>query len=127
MQGTRTRLINAVRRSMIQRAELQRKIGTARDALKPGALVDRGKYRLSTAINDTAQAARDEFRANRLPITLAAIAGAVWLLREPIKEHAPRAAARLRDLIDGAVDTFRPADAGPTDDEILEDDDETAE
>jgi len=127
MPGTRARLINAVRRSMIQRAELQRKIGTARDAFKPAALVDRGKYRLSTAINDTAKVARDEFRANRLPITLAAIAGVAWLLREPIKEYAPRAASRLRDLVDGAVDKFRLGDAGPTDDEILENDDETAE
>ena len=75
MNGSRTRLINAVRHSMLQRAQLQRKVGVARDAFKPAALVSRGKYRVGEAVDDAAHVVRQEFRDNRLPITIAAVAG----------------------------------------------------
>ena len=51
MPRTRNRLIVAARRSMLQRAELYRRLDVARAAFKPGALVDRGKYRIGEAVD----------------------------------------------------------------------------
>ncbi len=121
---SRNRLINAARRSMLQRAELHRRLDVAQAALKPKALVARGKYRLDAKIDDTAQAVRQEFRNNRLPIALAAVAGVAWLFREPIKEHAPRLAQKVQDLAEAAIEKFRPATA---DEDLTEDHDETAQ
>jgi len=130
MGPSRTRLINAARRSMLQRSQLRRKLGVACDAFAPAALVGRAKYRVGETIDDTAQAVRDEFRRNRLPIALAAVAGTIWLLREPIKTHAPRFGRKLRDLADATLDRLRPdihdetADAAD-DEPLMEEDDET--
>lgn len=121
MAGSRNRLINAARRSMIQRAELSRKLGTARDAFKPKALLDRGKYRVRTGLEDAAHIAREEFRDNRLPIAIAAGAGLAWLFRDPIKAHAPRAAQKLREWIDAGARTLR---GGAAEQEETENDDE---
>jgi hypothetical protein len=100
MTGSRARLINAARRSMIQRAELHRRLDTARAAFKPKALLDRGKYRARASLDDAAYIVRQEFRDNRLPIAIAAGAGLAWIFRGPIKEYAPHAVRKLRDLID---------------------------
>lgn len=118
---SRNRLINAARRSMLQRAELHRRLDVAQAALKPKALFARGKYRLDAKIDDTAQAVRQEFRNNRLPIALAAVAGLAWLFREPIKEHAPRLAQKVQDLAEAAIEKFRPETA---DEDLTEDHDE---
>lgn len=129
MRPSRTRLINAARRSMIQRAELQRKLGIAGEAFKPKSLLDRGKYRIGAKVDDTAHAARQRFKDNRLPIALAAVAGALWLFREPIKEHVPRLGRKIQDLATGVADHFRPAtDVADEDDiEPLENDDEAVQ
>jgi len=130
MRPSRTRLINAARRSMLQRGELQRQLGTARDAFKPRALVGRARYRAGEKIEDTAQTVREEFRRNRLPIALAAAAGTLWLLREPIRTHVPRLGRKLRDLADGAIDRLRPdthdETADAVDDEVLMEEDDEA-
>ena len=123
MPGTRNRLINAACRSMLQRAELHRRLDVAKAAFKPGALVDRGKYRIGETIDDAAHLVRQEFRDNRLPIALAAVAGVAWLFREPIKQHVPKLAQKVQDLADAAMDKFRPDAA----EEHLEKDDEAAE
>lgn len=120
MPRTRNRLIAAARRSMLQRAELHRRLDVAKAALKPGALVDRGKYRLNAKVDDAAHAVSRQFRDNRLPITLAAIAGVAWLLREPIKNHAPRLTRKLQDMANAITDRLHPAEA--TTDEIYADD-----
>jgi hypothetical protein len=120
MAGSRGRLINAARRSMIQRAELRRKLNTAHDAFKTAALLDRGKYRARVGLEDAAHIAREEFRDNRLPIAIAAGAGLAWLFREPIKAHAPRAAQKLRALIEAGARRLR----GDTEQEETENDDE---
>ena len=125
MPGTRNRLINAARRSMLQRAELHRRLDVAKAALKPGALVDRGTYRLNAKFDDAAQAVQREVRNNRLPIALAAVAGVAWLLREPIKEHAPRLTRKIQDIADAITDRLHPAD--DTDAETYADDGETIE
>ena len=125
MARTRNRLIAAARRSMLQRAELHRRLEVAKAALKPGALVDRGKYRLNAKIDDTAHAVRQEFRNNRVPIALAAIAGVAWLLREPIKEHAPRLTRKIQDMANAITDRLHPADK--TADETYADDGEPIE
>lgn len=109
MRPSRARLINAVRRSMIQRAELRRKLHVAGDALKPKSLLDRGKYRVGEKVDDAAHVVREQFRDNRLPIALAAAAGLAWLFREPIREHVPRLGRKLRDLADGAIAHLHPA------------------
>lgn len=131
MPRTRNRLIAAARRSMLQRAELHRRLDVAKAALKPGALVSRGKYRIGEKVDDVALAARREFRDNRLPIALAAAAGVAWLLREPIKEHAPRLTRKIQDMANAITDRFRPADeneAGDGDDsEPMENDDEAVQ
>ncbi|WP_374525823.1 hypothetical protein [Sphingopyxis sp.] len=123
MPGTRNRLINAARRSMLQRAELHRKLDAAQAALRPKALVARGKYRLGETIDDAAHVVRQEFRDNRLPIALAAVAGTLWIFREPIKEHAPKLAQKAQDLAEAAIEKFRPDTAeqdGKEDDEAAE-------
>ncbi|WP_324071045.1 hypothetical protein [Sphingopyxis sp.] len=111
---------------MLQRAELHRRLDVARAALKPSALVDRGKYRIGETVDDAAHAVQEQFRNNRLPIAIAAAAGVVWLLREPIKEHAPRLVQRIQDLATGVADLFRSADDPANEDEngIVEEDDE---
>lgn len=126
MRPSRTRLINAARRAMIQRAELQRKLGIAGEAFKPKSLLDRGKYRVGAVVDDTAHAARKQFKDNRLPIALAAVAGVAWLFREPIREHAPKLGRRIQDLAANVADHFRPADEAADEDEIepVENDDE---
>ena len=126
MPRTRNSLIAAARRSMLQRAELHRRLDVARAALKPSALVDRGKYRIGETVDDAAHAVQQQFRNNRLPIAIAAAAGVVWLLREPIKEHAPRLVQRIQDLATGVADHFRSADDPANEDEngIVEEDDE---
>ncbi|MGQ2931117.1 MAG: hypothetical protein ACT6Q3_11630 [Sphingopyxis sp.] len=128
MRPSRTRLINAARRSMIQRTELQRKLGAAGEAFKPKSLYNRGKYRLGAKVDDTAQAVQKQLRNNRLPIALAAAAGIAWLLRDPIREHAPRHGRRLRDLAEAGLDKLRPdqGDVGE-DREITEDQNEAAQ
>ena len=128
MRPSRTRLINAARRSMIQRAELQRKLGAAGEAFKPKSLYNRGKYRLGAKVDDSAEAVQKQFRNNRLPIALAAAAGIAWLLRDPIREHAPRLGRRLRDLAEAGLDKLRPdqGDVGE-DREITEDQNEAAQ
>jgi hypothetical protein len=123
MAGSRNRLINAARRSMIQRAEMRRKLDTARDAFTPRALLDRGKYRARTGLEDAAHIAREEFRDNRLPVAIAAGAGLAWLFREPIREHGPRAVRRLRDLIDAGIDRLR-GERADNEQEDMENDDE---
>ncbi|HEY0597694.1 hypothetical protein [Sphingopyxis sp.] len=126
MPRTRNRLIAAARRSMLQRAELHRRLDVARAALRPSALVDRGKYRIGEAADDAAHAVQEQFRNNRLPIALAATAGLVWLLREPIKEHAPKLTRKIQDLAADVAGHFRSADEPADEDEIeeLEEDDE---
>ena len=126
MPRTRNRLIAAARRSMLQRAELHRRLDVARAALRPGALVDRGKYRINEKVDDAAHAVRQEFRNNRLPIAIAAAAGVVWLLRDPIKEHAPRLVSKIQDLAANVADHFRSADELADEDEFepLENEDE---
>ena len=126
MPRTRNRLIAAARRSMLQRAELHRRLDVARAALRPGALVDRGKYRINEKVDDAAHAVRQEFRNNRLPIAIAAAVGAVWLLRDPIKEQAPRLVSKIQELATNVADHFRPTDDVADEDEIepLEDQDE---
>jgi hypothetical protein len=126
MRPSRTRLINAARRAMIQRAELQRKLGIAGEAFKPKSLLDRGKYRVGVVVDDTAHAARQQFKDNRLPITIAAVAGVAWLFREPIREHVPKLGRKIQDLAAHVADHFRPADDGTDEDEIepVENDDE---
>lgn len=130
MRPSRTRLINAARRSMIQRAELHRKLGAAGEAFKPTSLYNRGKYRLGAKVDDTAQAVQKQLKNNRLPIALAAAAGIAWLLRDPIREHAPRLGRRLRDLAEAGLDKIRPGDA-PNDDaeeiDVTEDQNEAAQ
>ena len=123
MPGTRNRLINAARRSMLQRAELHRKLDTAQAALRPTALVARGKYRLDETIDDAAHVVRQEFRDNRLPIALAAVAGLAWLFREPIREQVPKLAQKVQDLAEAAIEKFRPDTA----EQDVEEDDEAAE
>lgn len=127
MPGTRSRLINAARRSMLQRGELHRKLDVAKAAFKPGALVDRGKYRASAKIDDAAHAAREQFRNNRLPIALAATAGIAWLLREPIKEHAPKLGRKIQELATSVADRLRSTENKADDAEIMENDDEAAQ
>ncbi|KQZ71505.1 hypothetical protein ASE06_19005 [Sphingopyxis sp. Root214] len=126
MPRTRNRLIVAARRSMLQRAELHRRLDVARAALKPGALLDRGKYRIGEKVDDTAHAVQQQFRNNRLPIAIAAAAGVAWLLRDPIKEHAPRLAQKIQDLATDVADHFRSSDEPADEDEIenVEEDDE---
>ncbi|MBN8841874.1 MAG: hypothetical protein J0H88_01400 [Sphingomonadales bacterium] len=127
MPGTRNRLINAARRSMLQRAELHRRLDVAKAALKPKALYKRGKYNVDAKIDATAHTVRQQFRDNRLPIALAAVAGAAWLFREPIKEHAPKLAQKVRDLTEAAIEKFRPSDEPDADTDITEDDNEAVE
>ena len=126
MPRTRNRLIAAARRSMLQRAELHRRLDVARAAFKPSALVDRGKYRIGEKVDDAAHIVRQEFRDNRWPIAIAAAAGIAWLLREPIKEHAPKLTRRIQELAADVAGHFRVADEPADEDEIeeLEEDDE---
>lgn len=126
MPRTRNRLIAAARRSMLQRAELHRRLDVARAALRPSALVDRGKYRIGEKVDDAAHIVRQEFRDNRWPIAIAAAAGIAWLLREPIKEHAPRLVQKIQDMAADVADHFRSADEPADEDDIenVEEDDE---
>ncbi|WP_428629749.1 hypothetical protein [Sphingopyxis sp.] len=121
MARTRNRLIAAARRSMLQRAELHRRLNVAKAAFTPGALVDRGKYRVNAKIDDTAHAVRQQFRENRLPIALAAVAGLAWLLREPIKEHAPRLTRKIQDLANAVTDRLHLANNTPADETDADD------
>lgn len=120
MPRMRNRLIAAARRSMLQRGELYRRLDVAKEALRPSALVDRGKYRIGEKVDDVAHAARQELRDNRWPIAIAAAAGALWLLREPIKEHAPKLTRKIQDLAAEVADHFRSADE-PVDGDKIED------
>ncbi|APW72874.1 hypothetical protein [Sphingopyxis sp. MG] len=125
MPASRNRLINAARRSMMQRAQLRRKLDVAQQAFKPQALVDRGKYRLSAAVDDTAHAVRKQFRDNRLPITLAAVAGLAWMFREPIRTYAPTVGRKARDLANALAERLRPADTAADESaQTMENDDE---
>ena len=126
MPRTRNRLIAAARRSMLQRAELHRRLDVARAALRPSALVDRGKDRIGAKVDDTAHAVQEKFHNNRLPFAIAAAAGLAWLLREPIKEHAPKLVSKIQDLAANVADHFRSADELADEDEIepLENEDE---
>ena len=101
-------------------------------SLTPGAVLarmpslaatDRGKYRVGEKVDDAAHIVRQEFRDNRLPIALAAVAGVAWLFREPIREHVPKLAQKVQDLAEAAMDKFRPDAA----EQYLEEDDEAAE
>ncbi|GAA0865121.1 hypothetical protein GCM10009115_22470 [Sphingopyxis soli] len=124
MPRTRNRLINAARRSMLQRAELHRRLDVAKAAFKPQALYARGKYNIDAKVDEAAQAVRQQFRDNRLPIAIAAVAGLAWIFREPIKDHAPKLAQKVQELADAARAKFQP---GAAEDDLTEDQDEAAE
>lgn len=126
MPRTRNRLIAAARRSMLQRAELHRRLDVARAVLRPSALVDRGKYRIGETVDDAANAVQEQFRNNKLPIAIAAAAGIAWLLREPIREHAPKLARKVQDLAAEVAGHFRSTDepAGGDEEQLEEEDDE---
>ena len=128
MPRMRNRLIAAARRSMLQRGELYRRLDVAKEALRPSALVDRGKYRIGEKVDDAAHAVRQEVRDNRWPIAIAAAAGALWLLREPIKEHAPKLTRKIQDLANDIADHFHAPDETVDENEIetLEEDDHEA-
>ena len=128
MPRMRNRLIAAARRSMLQRGELYRRLDVAKEALRPSALVDRGKYRIGEKVDDAAHAVRQEVRDNRWPIAIAAAAGVLWLLREPIKEHAPKLTRKIQDLAADVADHFRGPDEPADEDEFetLEEDDHEA-
>lgn len=128
MRPSRNRLIHAARRSMIQRAETRRKLEAARDALKPAALIGRGKYRAREKIDEATRAARRQFRDNRLPLAIAAAAGVAWLLREPIKDHAPRLGRKIQDLATAAMNRLRPSDTpDAAGSDMMESDDEVVQ
>ena len=129
MPRTRNRLINAARRSMLQRAELHRRLDVAKAAFTPTALYARGKYNVDVKVDEAAQTVRQQFRDNRLPIAIAAVAGLAWIFREPIKEHAPKLVQKVQDLADAAMTKFqRAGDSEPAGEEDLtEDQDEAAE
>lgn len=124
MPRTRNRLINAARRSMLQRAELHRRLDVAKAAFKPTALYARGKYNVDVKVDEAAQTVRQQFRDNRLPIAIAAVAGLAWIFREPIKDHAPKLAQKVQELADAARAKFQP---GAAEDDLTEDQDEAAE
>lgn len=126
MPRMRNRLIAAARRSMLQRGELHRRLDVAKAAFKPSALVDRGKYRVGEKVDDAAHIVRQEFRDNRWPIAIAATAGVLWLLREPIKEHAPKLTRKIQDLATDVAGHFHVADEPADEDEMeeLEEDNE---
>ena len=124
MPRTRNRLINAARRSMLQRAELHRRLDVAKAAFKPTALYARGKYNVDVKVDEAAQTVRQQFRDNRLPIAIAAVAGLAWIFREPIKDHAPKLAQKVQELADAARAKFQPSAA---EDDLTEDQDEAAE
>lgn len=124
MPGSRARLINAARRSMLQRAELRRRATATRDAFRPQALLDRGKRRAEETAEDIAYIAREEFRAHRVPLTLAAIAGLAWVFREPIQKHAPKAAQKMGEWADGVAAFFKPDENAGEEDADIADDDE---
>src|SRR3546814_613483 len=94
----------------------------------PAAVVDRGKYRVGEKVDDTAHLVQQQFRDNRWPIAIAAAAGALWLLREPIKEHAPKLTRKIQDLAAEVADHFRSPDEAADEDEIetLEEDNHEA-
>ena len=71
---------------------------------------------------------QQQFRNNRLPIAIAAAAGVAWLLREPIKEHAPKLTRKIQDLASEVADHFRAVDEPADEDEFetLEEDDHEA-
>lgn len=129
MPRTRNRLINAARRSMLQRAELHRRLDVAKAAFKPNALYARGKYNVDTKVDEAAQAARQQLRDNRLPIAIAAVAGLAWIFREPIKEHAPKLVQKVQELADAAMAKFQPTGNNELggDEDLTEDQDEAAE
>ncbi|WP_052071673.1 hypothetical protein [Sphingopyxis sp. MWB1] len=127
MPGSRARLINAARRSMLQRAELRRRATATRDAFRPQALLDRGKRRAEETAEDIAYIVHEEFRAHRVPLTLAAIAGLAWVFREPIQKHAPKAVQKMGEWADGVAAFFGVGDrAGEEEGDIAEEGDEPA-
>ena len=75
-------------------------------------------------LDEAAQAVRQQFRDNRLPIAIAAVAGLAWIFREPIKDHAPKLAQKVQELADAARAKFQP---GAAEDDLTEDQDEAAE
>ena len=109
MPRTRNRLINAARRSMLQRAELHRRLDVAKAAFTPTALYARGKYTVDVKVDEAAQTVRQQFRDNRLPIAIAAVAGLAWIFREPIRENAPKLVQKAQELADAAMAKFQPA------------------
>ena len=129
MPRTRNRLINAARRSMLQRAELHRRLAIAKAAFKPTALYARGKYNVDTKVDEAAQAARQQLRDNRLPIAIAAVAGLAWIFREPIKAHTPKLVQKVQELADAAMAKFQPTGNNELggDEDLTEDQDEAAE
>lgn len=107
MPGSRARLINAAHRSMLQRAQLRRRATATREAFRPQALLDRGKRRAEETAEDIAYIAREEFRAHRVPLMLAAIAGLAWVFREPIQKHAPKAVQKMGEWADEVTAFFK--------------------
>lgn len=89
MSASRSRLANAAHHAMLQRTELQRSLGLTTSAFKPSALKDRGKFHVKTSAQDVAAIAKDELRRKRFYFGLAAVAGAVFVLRKPLQEKGP--------------------------------------
>jgi hypothetical protein len=108
MPRSRNRLINAARRSMLQRSELHRRLDVARRHSPEGArrsrqISRRGKGRCGRAFGAGAipeQPPADRAGGDRRHR---------MALREPIKEHAPKLARKVQDLAETAIEKIRPA------------------
>ena len=69
-------------------------------------------------VHRAAKVVHDPFPNLRLPTAIAAAAGIAWLLRDPIREHAPRLTRKIQDLAADVADHFRSADEPADEDEI---------
>lgn len=99
MSASRTRLANAAHQAMLQRSELQRSLGISRSEFKPGALTERGKFHAITAAQDASAIVQQELSTHRLLVGAAAVGGAAWMLRDPIREKAPGLLTRAVDAV----------------------------
>jgi hypothetical protein len=110
MARTRNRLIAAARRSMLQRAELHRRLDVARAALKPSALIDRGKYRIGVKVDDTAHAVQEHFQEQPPADRVGGDRGNSMALPRTDQGKCPQAGRKIQDLAADVADHFRSAD-----------------
>ena len=107
MNANRLRLINAARKALFQRAQVERSVLAVRNNFAPQALKQRATRQVIRSVDDTASAAQAALRSYRVPLAVVALAGLAFAFRRPLATAAQVVADQATDAVDAVAEQLR--------------------